>query len=406
MSLQPGAKPDTKRSFWHIFWIFLKLGLTSFGGPIAHLGYFHKELVEKRKWLSAHNYADLVALCQFLPGPASSQTGMGLGILQGGVKGGFAAWLGFTTPSAVALMAFAVGLHHVAGALDDGWLRGLKIVAVAVVADALWAMARKLTPDRTRVTIALLAAATTLLLPYGWMQLLLIALGAALGVLALRLELPPLSDTAFFQVSKRLGVASLVLFFSLLALLPVLRALTHSLPLAVFDAFYRTGALVFGGGHVVLPLLQAEVVPSGWVNGPTFIAGYGAAQAVPGPLFTFSAFLGAALGQAQGSLGAALGYGCLALIGIFLPSFLLLFGVLPFWDVLRQKDFVRYALLGVNAVVVGILLAALYTPVWTSAIAQPTDAALSLCAFLLLHVWKVSAWQVVLLCALSGALFL
>ena len=378
--------------------VFTRLGLTSFGGPVAHLGYFHDELIERRRWLSGEGYADLVALCQFLPGPASSQVGIGLGVARAGIPGGFAAWLGFTLPSALALIAFAFGVQTV-GEIDDvGWLQGLKIVAVAVVAHALWGLATKLTPDRPRVTVALLAAVVTLLWPSQLAQLLCVTAGGLVGWL-----LPKVPDATLgaqpFRVSKRLGGVLLAVFAALLLGLPWLQDATGSFGVAVFSAFYRAGSLVFGGGHVVLPLLQAEVVPPGWVTNETFTAGYGAAQAVPGPLFTFSAFLGAMIKPGLAGVGTAL----LALIGIFTPAFLLLLGVLPFWDALRASTPVRAALRGVNAVVVGLLLAALYHPVWTSAIFGPADLAGALGAFLLLAFWHWPAWSVVVLAAGVGA---
>jgi len=379
--------------------VFTKLGLTSFGGPVAHLGYFREELIARRGWMSDESYADLVALCQFLPGPASSQTGIGLGIARAGIPGGFAAWLGFTLPSAFALIAFAFGVSAVGNVNGAGWLQGLKIVAVAVVAHALWGMATKLTPDRPRITLAVVAAAAALVWPTSLAQVAIILVG---GLVGWRLlpggPVTPRNDQPF-RIRRRVGAALLTVFFGLLLGLPLLRELTDSFEVAVFDSFYRAGSLVFGGGHVVLPLLQAEVVPPGWVDNATFTAGYGAAQAVPGPLFTFSAFLGAATRLGLGGFGT----GLLALIAIFVPSFLLLLGVLPFWDRLRLMPPVQAALRGVNAAVVGILLAALYDPVWTSAIFTGADFALALGAFLVLAFWRWPAWLVVLLTALAGA---
>lgn len=385
-------------NFLEVLTVFTRLGLTSFGGPVAHLGYFHEEIVERRKWLDDESYADLVALCQFLPGPASSQTGIGLGIARAGIPGGFAAWLGFTLPSAFALIAFAFGVNAIGDVSGAGWLQGLKIVAVAVVAHAIWGMATKLTPDRPRITLAILAAAAALVFPTALAQVLIILVGGLVGWLIL----PKIDTTSRpaqpFRIQRRVGAVLLVAFFGLLVALPALREATDSFDLAVFDSFYRAGSLVFGGGHVVLPLLQAEVVPPGWVDNATFTAGYGAAQAVPGPLFTFSAFLGTAM---QPGL-AGLWTGLLALVAIFVPSFLLLLGVLPFWDRLRAMSPVQAALRGVNAAVVGILLAALYNPVWTSAIFTATDVAIALAAFLALAFWKWPAWLVVILTALAG----
>jgi len=375
-----------------------RLGLTSFGGPIAHLGYFREEYVVRRKWLDEATYADLVALCQFLPGPASSQVGIAIGVARAGLLGGLAAWLGFTLPSAIALVAFAYGIQML-GVADTGWLHGLKVAAVAVVALAVWGMARALAPDRERATIALLSAIGAVLWPTGMGQVTIIVVAALVGLRVLPGAAAPASAQARPPVGRRLGAAALVLFGSLLAALPIARQLMPSHALAVFESFFRAGSLVFGGGHVVLPLLQAEVVPPGWVTGEQFVAGYGAAQAVPGPLFTFAAYLGAVMGPApSGVMGAAL-----ALAAVFLPSFLLVIGALPFWDTLRGRSGFQAALRGINAAVVGLLLAALSQPVWTSAIRAPADVALALAAFGTLAVWKAPAWLVVLLTAGGGA---
>lgn len=386
-------------SFPEVLLVFLKLGLTSFGGPVAHLAYFHEELVERRGWLTAEEYADLVALCQFLPGPASSQVGIGLGVARAGFAGGLAAWLGFTLPSALLLLAFAWALGTAGGVAGSSWLQGLKIAAVAVVAQAVWGMARKLTPDAPRIVLALAVAAVTLLWPSSFAQILSISLAGLLGWIFLRQAAPRSVVPQGRGGRKRTGVVLLAVFASLLLGLPLLREATGSFPVAVFDSFYRTGSLVFGGGHVVLPLLQAEVVPAGWVSEALFTAGYGAAQAVPGPLFTFAAYLG---GVMQPGL-AGVGLGFLALTAIFLPSFLLLLGVLPFWNRLRSIAGVQAALLGVNAAVVGLLLAALYRPVWTSAIFSLSELFLALAAFLALTVLKWPAWLVVTLTALTAA---
>lgn len=384
--------------FLEVLTVFTKLGLTSFGGPVAHLGYFRTELVERRRWLDDADYADLVALCQFLPGPASSQVGIGLGLMRAGISGGFAAWLGFTLPSAVALIAFALGVGAVGDPGSAGWLQGLKIVAVAVVAHALWGMATKLTPDRLRITVALSAAAAALIWPTSLAQVLIIAFGGLFGWRFLPGSGVVTREKQLFTLRRRTGALFLAAFFGLLVGLPLLSDATGNFYVALYSAFYRAGSLVFGGGHVVLPLLQAEVVPPGWVDKATFTAGYGAAQAVPGPLFTFAAFLGAAAQPGLTGIGA----GLLTLTAIFTPSFLLLFGVLPFWDALRALSPVQAALRGVNAAVVGILLAAFYTPVWTSAISTSTDFAVALGAFLALSVWRWPAWSVVLLTALVG----
>lgn len=386
-------------SFLEVLTVFTRLGLTSFGGPVAHLGYFHDELIKRRKWLDEESYADLVALCQFLPGPASSQVGIGLGMSRAGVAGGLAAWLGFTLPSAIVLIAFAFGIAGIGDVSGAGWLNGLKTVAVAVVAHAVWGMAVKLTPDRPRISIAVAAAVLTLIWPGNLAQLAVIVLGGLFGWRFLGGAPAVPARTGSYGLSRRSGAVLLGVFALLLVLLPVAREATGSFGVAVADSFYRAGSLVFGGGHVVLPLLQAEVVPPGWVGNETFIAGYGAAQAVPGPLFTFAAFLGAAMQPGVAGIGTA----AIALVAIFVPSFLLLMGVLPFWDRLRVLAPVQAALRGVNAVVVGILLAALYHPVWTSAIFSGADIALALVAFLLLSVWRWPAWLVVLLSVVAAA---
>ncbi|WP_449369451.1 chromate efflux transporter [Thiomonas sp.] len=375
-----------------IFVIFLRLGLTAFGGPIAHLEYFRREFVERRGWLSVQAYGDLVALCQFLPGPASSQTGIGLGLMRGGLRGAFAAWLGFTLPSALAMTAFALLLTHVGGLAHGGWLHGLKLVAVAVVAQALWGMGRSLCPDRERASLAVAAAVLAALAPGVTGQLAVIALGAVAGRWLLRAPPQAVHEALRAPLSRRAAVALLAIFGLLLIGLPALAAALHQPALALFSGFYQSGALVFGGGHVVLPLLQAQVVPAGMDNS-TFLAGYGAAQAVPGPLFTFAAFLGAA---AHNGPGGWLGAG-VALVGIFLPGFLLVTGALPLWAGLRRHPAMRSALMGINAAVVGLLLAAFYDPVWTAAIHTPRDFALAVAALLLLQVWKVPPWAVVLL---------
>ena len=385
---------------WEVLAVAGRLGITSFGGPIAHLGYFHEEYVVRRKWIDERGYADLVALCQMIPGPASSQLGIAIGIQRAGILGGVAAWIGFTLPSAIALAAFAL-LVHGSGIADAGWLHGLLVVAVAVVAQAVWSMSRALTPDAPRITIALAAAAVSILVPASLTQISLLAAGAIVGLLLRKMSADdkPVQSAGFESIGRVMALACLALFVLLLIGLPILRAAVHSQWIALADSFYRSGSLVFGGGHVVLPLLQREVVPTGWISNQTFLAGYGAAQAVPGPLFAFSAYLGAVMGPApNGVLGAAL-----ALAAIYLPSFLLVIGLLPFWSFLRNQRMVRSALWGVNATVVGILLGALYTPVWTSAILHPADFAVCLAAFLLLTVWKVRPWIIVVGGAAAGA---
>ena len=378
-------------SLWALFLIFLRLGVGSFGGPIAHLGYFRDEFVTRRRWLGERSYGDLVALCQFLPGPASSQVGMALGLVRHGYRGAFVAWAGFTLPSALAMILFAQGLSRHGALLPAGALHGLKIVAVAVVAQAVWGMARSLCLDVPRVTLMALAACTVLARPGAGAQIGVLAAAGLIGLWLLRPE-PVAAHEPLPLVRRRgAGVFWLALFFALLIGLPILARLRPAPALAVVDVFFRAGALVFGGGHVVLPLLQAGVVPPGWVDGDTFLAGYGAAQAVPGPLFTFAAFLGASL--KSGPSGWAGGLLCLA--AIFMPSFLLVAGALPFWEALRRKARVRAALAGINAAVVGVLLAALYDPVWTSAITAPRDFALALVAGVALMSWKLPAWLVV-----------
>jgi chromate transporter len=389
------------RSIAEIFAAFLKLGLTSFGGPIAHLGYFRTEFVERRKWLSESSYADIVALCQFLPGPASSQVGFTLGIFRGnGLLGGLAAWFAFTMPSAVIMFAFALGATVFTGPFAEGVLHGLKLVAVAVVAQAIWGMARSLTPDRERAAIALAAVAIVVFIGGSFGQIGAIALGAVAGLWLCRGEGPAPTGHLGFSVSPGVGVAALVLFAVLFLVTPLVTAKTGSQGLALFDAFYRSGALVFGGGHVVLPLLQAEVVTPGWVSNADFLAGYGMAQAVPGPLFTFAAYLGAVTGPAPNGLAGAV----IALIALSLPGLLLVYGMLPFWDALRQRPTAQAAMRGTNAAVVGILGAALYNPVWTSAVLTPRDFAVALAGFLLLTVWKLPPWIVVVILAVAGAL--
>jgi chromate transporter len=380
--------------------VALKLGVTSFGGPVAHIGYFRDEYVTRRRWLDERSYADLVALCQLLPGPASSQVGIAVGMTRAGIGGGLAAWLGFTLPSAAALILFGYGVATFEQLVTAGWLRGLKVVAVAVVAFAVYGMAQNLAPDRRRATIAALAAIGMLFWRTPLAQVLVIVLAGGAGWLLLRdFGRPPHGSSSNRSGAVLRTVICLTLFLTLLIGLPVVRQLADNAWLEVFDGFYRSGALVFGGGHVVLPLLQAEVVPGGWVTGDQFIAGYGAAQAVPGPLFTFSAYLGTVM---AGPTGGWRG-GLFALGAIFLPSLLLVIGILPLWDRLRSVARFRGAIAGVNAAVVGLLLAALYDPVWITAIHAPSDVALGLAAFGMLAWWKLPPWLVVLLGAATGA---
>jgi chromate transporter len=394
------ATKARQNSAWEVFVVFLRLGLTSFGGPIAHLGYFHNDFVVRRKWLEEKTYADLVALCQFLPGPASSKIGIAVGLSRAGYLGALAAWAGFTLPSAVALVLFAYGVAALGGSLGSGWLHGLKVAAVAVVAQAVLSMMRSLAPDRERATLAVVAAALVLAIPSAWGQIGAILFGGLVGVTLLRVSAPIDHVAMPHAVSRTVAILAIALFFVILLGLPLVLAVFPSHSVRLFEAFYRAGSLVFGGGHVVLPLLQASVVPPGWVTNDTFLAGYGAAQAVPGPLFTFSAYLGAVMGpEPNGWLGA-----CLCLVAMFLPSFLLVIGPLPFWDDLRRRDWARSALRGVNAAVVGLLLAALYNPVWTAGITGAADFALAAIAFLLLFMWHVPPWLVVFLSAVGGVL--
>jgi len=395
-----GVRPTDHRP-WSVFFIFLRLGLTSFGGPIAHLGNFRAELVERRGWLSDRAYADLVALCQFLPGPASSQVGMALGLLRAGYAGALAAWAGFTLPSAIALILFALAMANFGGILAQGALHGLKVVAAAVVAQAVWGMARSLCPDASRVTLMAVSACVVLLVPSAWTQIGVIACAGVAGLVMFKPTPASAHEPSPRMISHRAGVIWLSLFFILLAGLPITARLWPGQSLELIDAFYRAGSLVFGGGHVVLPLLQAEVVPTGWVGNEAFLAGYGAAQAVPGPLFTFSAFLGASM-NAEPSGWAG---GLLCLFAVFLPSFLLVAGALPFWERLRRNERTEAALTGINAVVVGLLLAALYQPVWTSSILGAKDFALALVAFICLTFWKLPPWLVVAGCGATGWAF-
>jgi chromate transporter len=380
--------------------VFLKLGLSCFGGPIAHIGYFRDEFVVRRRWLDEQAYADLVGLCQFLPGPASSQVGFSVGLIRAGYLGAAAAWTGFTLPSAILLVLFAYGTGNLHGAIGTGLLHGLKLVAVAIVAQAVWGMARTLCPDRERASIAAIAALIVLFASTSIAQIGAILFGAIAGLWLCRGAPPVQSGHVVVPVSRAVGVAALMVFFVLLAGLPFLRNLGAGSGATLFDAFYRSGALVFGGGHVVLPLLREAFVTPGWVSDDAFLAGYGAAQAVPGPLFTFAAYLGAVANlPPHGVAGAALG-----LFGIFLPGILVLLGTLPFWDVLRKKTGAQAMMRGVNAAVVGLLGAALYNPVWTSSVHAPGDFAVALVGFVLLTVWRAPPLVVVIVSAIGGVL--
>lgn len=390
---------SNQASPWAVFLIFLRLGLTSFGGPVAHLGYFRDEFVVRKKWLSEKSYADLVALCQFLPGPASSQVGLALGLLRCGYKGAFAAWAGFTLPSALFLIAAAIGITHYGELFSSGVLQGLKIVAVAVVAQAVWGMGRNLCPERTHILIMAVAACIVLFVPSVLIQVGVIVLAGVVGLLLFKPAEQKAPETMPVSIKPKTGLRWFGVFFLLLIGLPILASLIDSSTLEIIDGFYRSGALVFGGGHVVLPLLQAEVVPN-FVTPESFMAGYGITQAVPGPLFTFSAFLGASMPEFfTGWYG-----GLLCLVAIFLPSFFLVAGALPFWESLRQYQSIQAALIGINSAVVGILLAALYQPVWQSAIYKPEDFGFLLLAFVALMFFKLPPWLVVCASMVLGGL--
>jgi len=398
-SHQPSSSLRSVRVMLEVLAVSFRLGLTSFGGPVAHLAYFHEEYVQRRKWMDERSYADLVALCQFLPGPASSQVGMGIGIVRAGLLGGVLAWLGFTLPSVIALLCFALLLQS-GGLIDAGLLHGLKLVAVAIVAQAVLTMGQKLAPDRLRATIAVTAAAMVLMWQSAVTQILVILLAAVAGLLFIRRSSEEQPSNFSIAISRRLAIGCLLLFVGLLIALPFA---SHAMDwgwLSLFDSFYRVGSLVFGGGHVVLPLLQDEIVGTGayGINEEVFLAGYGAVQAVPGPLFTISAYLG---WFANGLLGLFI-----ATIAIFLPSFLLVIGVLPFWSELRRQRAVQTALGGVNAAVVGILLAALYDPIWRSTIFNPLDFVAVIVLFVMLHIWKLPSWLAVIVGATLGLLML
>ena len=378
--------------------VFLRLGVTCFGGPIAHIGYFRDEFIVRRRWIDEQAYADLVGLCQFLPGPASSQVGFSLGLMRAGYRGGLAAWTGFTLPSAIALVLFAYGAGELGGPVGIGLLHGLKLVAVAIVAQAVWGMARTLCPDRERASIAVIAALIILFSTSSVSQIVAILLGGIAGIWLCRAGAPETTGHVTVPVSHTVGLVALTAFFVLLAGLPVLRGLVNAQGLSLFDAFYRSGALVFGGGHVVLPLLREAFVTPGWISDDAFLAGYGAAQAVPGPLFTFAAYLGTVVKPSPHGLPGAM----LGLIGIFLPGVLILMGTLPFWDSFRKRAGAQAVMRGVNAAVVGLLGAALYNPVWTSSVKTPGDFGIALVGFVLLTVWRAPPLVVVTVSALGG----
>lgn len=383
------------KSLLEIFIVSTRLGFTSFGGPTAHLAYFHEEYVRRRKWMDEKSYADLVALSQFLPGPASSQVGIGIGVMRAGVLGGITSFIGFTLPSVIALILFALLLTGF-DLGNAGWIHGLKIVAVAVVAHAIIGMAKNLTPDLKRKAIAIFALIGTLLWQSAFTQVGVILIAAVLGFLLFKQQDKAETATSNFPITKRVSVICLLLFFSLLFLLPILREVTGSYWVAMFDSFYRSGSLVFGGGHVVLPLLEQELVPTGWISEELFLAGYAATQAVPGPLFTFAAYLGTVMKGWQGGLVATL--------AVFLPAFLLVLGALPFWDHLRNNPKIKGAIMGVNAAVIGILISAFYFPIWTSSIMAPVDFALAAILYSMLAYWKLPPWIIVVSGAIGGSL--
>ncbi|OAS88335.1 MULTISPECIES: chromate transporter [Metabacillus] len=386
-------KNTTLKTLFEILIVSSRLGFTSFGGPIAHLGYFHEEYIRRRKWMDEKSYADLVALCQFLPGPASSQVGIGIGVMRAGVLGGIISFIGFTLPSVLALIIFALVLQGF-NISDAGWLHGLKLVAVAVVAHAILGMSQKLTPDLKRKAIALFALVATLLWQTAYIQVAVILIAAIIGFSLYKHHKSEEESTISFPVSRRFAIICLILFFGLLILLPILSEMTSVSWIAMFDSFYRSGALVFGGGHVVLPLLEREFVPTGWLSEEAFLTGYGATQAVPGPLFTFAAYIGAVINGWQGGL--------LATLAIFLPAFLLILGTLPFWTILSKNPAMKGALMGVNAAVVGILIAAFYHPIWTSSILDPIDFAFAAILFSMLVFWKLPPWVIVASGAVGG----
>jgi len=386
-------KSVSMKTLLEVLIISTKLGLTSFGGPTAHLGYFHEEYVRRRKWIDEKTYAELVALCQFLPGPSSSQVGIGIGVVRGGVIGGIISFLGFTMPSVLALILFALVIDAYSIS-EVGWIHGLKLVAVAVVAHAILGMAKNLAPDLTRKAIVLFGMSIALLWETAFGQLWIILLSAMLGFFIYRSNQEKVDSVTHFPISKRFGALCLTLFFGLLIFLPILSEVTKLEWIAVFDSVYRAGSLVFGGGHVVLPLLESEFVSSGWVSEEAFLGGYGITQAVPGPLFTFAAFLGAVMNGWAGGL--------LATIAIFLPAFLLVFGALPFWNQLRRNNKVKGAFMGVNAAVVGILIAAFYDPIFITSVLAPVDFVFATFLFSMLQFWKCPPWLVVFTGVIGG----
>lgn len=397
LSLAKRSSNNVRKELWSVWWTALKLGLTSFGGPIAHLGYFHETYVIRKKWLDEKSYADLVALCQFLPGPASSQVGIGIGAMRAGVIGAIIAWLGFTLPSVLFLISFAYMINSF-DVSSSGWLYGLKLVAVAVVAQAVLGMSSKLATGRLRASLAFGSLAAVLLWQVPWIQVAVIVVAGLVGMLFIKQDRPLEILGQSIRIGYKTGLLFLLLFVTLLIGLPIARLFLENEWIAIMDSFYRTGSLVFGGGHVVLPLLETETMLNEWMSKEDFIAGYGAAQAVPGPLFTFAAYLGVLI---QGIPGAVL-----AVLAVFLPGFLLVIGAMPFWNHLRSNVKLQGAMIGMNAAVVGILFAALYDPIWTSSITSTTEFIVASGLFVLLVLWKLPPWLVVVVGALAGYLFL
>ncbi|MBU0438816.1 chromate efflux transporter [Staphylococcus succinus] len=383
--------------YLHIFMVSLKLGLMSFGGPTAHLGYFYDEYVKKRKWLDEKEYSDLVALCQFLPGPASSQVGIGIGTVRGGMMGGIISFIGFTFPSIIILMLFSLIFTN--SEADFSWLQGLKLVAVAIVAQAILGMGKKLTNSKPTITLAIFVLFMSLLIDHIFIQVISLVITGIYGLLFLKPNSiqPASRREKVFHLPKRLGVISITLFIALLIMLPIASSLTNNIWIKMFDSFYRSGSLVFGGGHVVLPLLEKEFVPQALISPDHFIAGYAAAQAVPGPLFTFASYIGTSITGISGGL--------LATVAIFLPAFLLLFGILPFWDTIKSNVYADGFLKGISAGVVGILIAAFYNPIWTSTINKELDFVLATALFVLLMFFKCPSWAIVLIGLLLGIVF-
>lgn len=399
--ISSAPQTDERPGVLKIFLTFLVLGATAFGGPVAHFGYFRTEFVDRRRWIDERGYADLVSLSQFLPGPASSQTGIAIGMLQRGWAGGFAAWLGFTTPAALIMIGLGFGLSFAQTAAGQGVIHGLKLAAVAVVANALWGMARNACDSPLKASFAALACVAILFAGSAWHQVLVIALAAIAGAILIR-DNPGNSEAEVVRRGSRaIGFSLLIVFAALLFGLPLVAQSVASGNLDAFTAFYRVGSLVFGGGHVVLPLLEAELVPTGWMTTDAFLAGYGAAQAIPGPMFALTGYLGNVIDPGGGYLGGWIG-GVIAIVAVFLPSFLLLGVALPYWDALRSRTRIRSALSGVNAALVGLLLAVLYTPVWTSSVHDASDFATVVIAAVLLAIWKAPSWLVVLLAAIAG----